>query len=229
MFTTFVPRKNAAMEERYINIHTHRPQPGEQYLSTWMLGMNGQAPDPPYAAGIHPWNFVGMSDAEVEEALNLLQKIPNPVAVGEIGLDYAQAKEKETRGRQQTFFAAQLDIAAGRSLPVIVHCVRALEDTLRIMREHPMRNAIFHGFTGTPEQAARITGAGYFLSFGERTFRSRKTAEALRSILLDRLFLETDESFLPIEEIYRQAAEILNISISDLKTQIAKNHQLIFG
>jgi len=216
------------MEDCYINIHTHRPQPGVQRLATWMPDKEGDAPPPPYAAGIHPWSLAGMTDAELEEVLNLLQK-SNPAAIGEIGLDYAQAREEAARLRQHTFFAAQLDMAAGRGLPVVVHCVRALEDTLRILREHPVRAAIFHGFTGTPEEAARITGAGCFLSFGERTFHSRKTTEALRSTPLDRLFLETDESLLPVAEIYRQAAEILEINILSLKKQITKNYQTIFG
>jgi TatD DNase family protein len=160
--------------------------------------------------------------------LKTIQEAPDPIAIGEIGLDYAQAKEKTERERQQIIFALQLDIAANRNLPVIIHSVRALEDTLRIMREHPIPAAIFHGFTGSPEEAARITGAGYYLSFGERSFRSNKTIEALGRTSTGRLFLETDESDVSIAEIYRKAAEILNITIGDLQKQIINNYQKIF-
>jgi TatD DNase family protein len=99
---------------------------------------------------------------------------------------------------------------------------------LRILKKHPVSAAIFHGFTGSPEQAARITGDGYYLSFGERTFRSSKTIEALGRTSTDRLFLETDENDVSIVEVYQKAAQILNMPVGDLQQQIMNNYQKIF-
>jgi Tat protein secretion system quality control protein TatD with DNase activity len=42
------------------------------------------------------------------------------------------------------------------------------------------------------------------------------------------MFLETDESTLSIEKIYRHAAELLGVEIEGLKQQIFSNYTKIF-
>src|SRR4051812_17646739 len=40
--------------------------------------------------GLHPWWVIGATDADVDEALNILsQKLPQAQALGELGLDFA--------------------------------------------------------------------------------------------------------------------------------------------
>ena len=189
----------------YVNIHTHRPTGHGVELRT---------------AGIHPW------EADRMPVNSLLPLDETVQAIGETGLDFAKGAPQEA---QYAAFRAQLQLARQRGLPVVIHCVRAFNEVLRELAACPPRTAIFHGFIGSPEQARQAVAAGYYLSFGERTFRSPKTVEAMRSTPLERLFLETDDSPTPIEEIYRRAAERLGIPETRLQAAALANYKTIFG
>lgn len=188
-----------------VNIHTHRPRPDEATITT---------------AGIHPYKAEEGFSAEDLEAM-----VQGADAVGEIGLDYACAVQRD---EQQRLFEAQLRIAEQARKPVVLHCVRAFEPVMRTLACYRLRAVIFHGFIGSVEQMRRAVSAGYYLSFGERTFASPKTTEALRQMPLERLFTETDESFVPIEEINRRVATILGIDTAQLERITRKNYETIF-
>ena len=188
-----------------VNIHTHRPRPDEATITT---------------AGIHPYKAEESFSAE-----ELATMVHGADAVGEIGLDYACAVGRD---EQQRLFEAQLCIAEQAHLPVVLHCVRAFEPVMRTIARYRLRAVIFHGFIGSVEQMRRAVSAGYYLSFGKRTFASPKTIEALRQIPLERLFTETDESLVPIEDINRRVAAILGIETVRLESIIRRNYETIF-
>ncbi|MBQ2374735.1 MAG: TatD family hydrolase, partial [Alistipes sp.] len=144
----------------------------------------------------------------------------------EIGLDYAC---KVNRQRQEEFFKQQLLIAQRLKLPVVIHCVRAFDQVLKILQSYTLRGVIFHGFIGSKELATEVIKRGYFLSFGELTFRSQKTIEALRNTPLENLFLETDVSDTPIEEIYAKTAQITGVDMNKLIHSITNNYNKLFN
>ena len=188
---------------RYIDIHTHRPT---------ALHIE------PQAVGIHPW----MAEKVVfDEAI-----FDNAAAVGEIGLDFACDVNRDT---QERVFRAQLAQAEKRNLPVILHCVRAFEPIMKILAEYNLRAVIFHGFIGSVEQARQAVNRGYFLSFGERTFHSSKTIKALQETPLDHIFVESDTSRMPLEEIYAKIAEIFSTEPHKLAKQIDENFEQLFS
>ena len=190
--------------KRVVNIHTHHP--------------TGLAIEPT-AAGIHPWDAATQSTSEIESLISEAD------AIGEIGLDAACDVDIKI---QTTLFRRQLSLAEKFDKPVILHCVRTFEQVMKILEEYHLRAVIFHGFIGSPEQAKRAIAKGYFLSFGERTFRSPKSIEALRSTPLEQLFLENDNSPIPIEKIYEQIADLLKISTNKLIEAIWENYAKIF-
>ena len=191
--------------KRVVNIHTHHP--------------TGLAIEPT-AVGIHPWNAAMQSISEIE----LL--ISEADAVGEIGLDAACDVDIKI---QTVLFRRQLSLAEKSDKPVILHCVRTFEQVMKILEEYHLRAVIFHGFIGSPKQAQRAVAQGYYLSFGERTFRSPKTIEAMRSTPLSSLFVETDESPTPIEDIYEKIAILRGISVAELVTATEDNFKRIFN
>lgn len=193
------------MDIRYVNIHTHHPAGNGTELRT---------------AGIHPWL------AERETIDSLPDPGPQVQALGETGLDYAVAVDRQA---QERLFRSHLALAERLRLPVVLHCVRAFEPMMDILARYDLRAAIFHGFIGSPQQALRAVARGYMLSFGERTFASPRTMEALRRIPLDHLFAETDESDLPIAWIYARIAETREITIERLAEAVAHNYERIFG
>ena len=88
---------------------------------------------------------------------------------------------------------------------------------------------IFHGFIGSPQQAAEAVKKEATTSpSGERTFRSPRTVEALRRTPVENLFAETDESDVPIEEIYRRIAQAKDLDPELLKCAIYRNYREIF-
>ena len=146
-------------------------------------------------------------------------------AVGETGLDFVRGAD---RAAQLSALRTQLRLARERGLPVVLHCVRAFEPLMRELAASEPRAVIFHGFIGSPEQARPALAKGYCLSFGERTFASPKTLAALRGTPLSQLFLETDDSPVPIAEIYARAAEAKGVPEEELQRAILDNYKRIF-
>ena len=187
---------------RYIDIHTHNFTSCHTELRV---------------AGIHPW------DAEKAHIEGI--DFSSAQAIGEIGLDFAC---KVDRTKQEEIFREQLSIAEKMQLPVVLHCVRAFNPILAILKEYNLKGVIFHGFIGSKEQAAEAVKRGYYLSFGEGILRSQKTVEALRHTPLDNLFFETDVSTKPIEEIYNIAAQLMGKNIDILINSITDNYNRLF-
>ena len=187
----------------YIDIHTHN-------FTSRHIELR--------AVGIHPWD---VENSSIDESI-----FQGAQAIGEIGLDYAC---KVNRQRQEEFFKQQLLIAQRLKLPVVIHCVRAFEQVLKILQSYTLRGVIFHGFIGSKELATEVIKRGYFLSFGELTFRSQKTIEALRNTPLENLFLETDVSDIPIEEIYAKTAQITGVDMNTLIHSITNNYNKLFN
>ena len=121
---------------------------------------------------------------------------PSPAAVGEIGLDY-HYYGPETRTAQMQLFAAQLEAARQRDLPVVVHTREAAADTLALLKEIPSRG-IIHCFTGTPDEARAYLDLGFYVSVsGIVTFKAAENVRvSARYIPDDRILIETDAPFL---------------------------------
>jgi len=116
-------------------------------------------------------------------------------AWGEIGLDYHYSPE--TRTAQLDLFAAQLEEARRRNLPVVIHTREADDDTLGVLREVSSRGVI-HCFTGTPSFARQLLNLGFYISIsGIVTFRvADNVRESALVVPDDRLLIETDSPFL---------------------------------
>ena len=185
-----------------VDIHTHHPHPDA--LS-------------PTMAGIHPWH------AEQGETLPNFDTCD---IIGETGLDYACEVDKAT---QERLFRAHLVAAERLHKPVVLHTVRAFEPTIKILADYDIKGVVFHGFTGSEQQAQEAIKRGYYLSFGERSLRSAKTRQAIASTPLERLFCETDDNpALDIADIYAEVAEIKDTTIAELKRVTYENYKLLF-
>ena len=179
------------------------------------------------SAGVHPHEARTLDAAALGEVARLCRE-PEVVALGEIGLDYAVTGDSVLRTAQRHWFEQQMELAADRSLPVIIHCVRAYNDLIPILRHYPHVTPVIHGFTGSPELAERLLQAGGYLSFGHRTAASPKTRQALAAVPVDRVFFETDESPLPIAATYATAAAITGKTVAEWKETVYDNYRRLF-
>ncbi len=145
---------------------------------------------------------VGQEDApreSVDDALKDFSEKADTLplaAIGEIGLDYHYFGP-DTRDRQIRLFAAQLEAASSRRLPVVVHTREAFDDTLSLLKEIPSKG-IIHCFTGRVDEAHAFLDLGFYISFsGIVTFKGAENVrEAARAVPLDRILVETDAPFL---------------------------------
>lgn len=209
------------MDYPCVNIHIHK-RTGEGIELVSAMALAGVLPVPPCSLGIHPWQA---GNIDIEAALKEVETA-SVAAIGEIGLDYAKPND---RGEQKMIFSAQLRIAEERGLPVILHCVKAFEPVMEVLQGFRLPAVIFHGFIGSPQQAARAVDSGYSLSFGPGITRSGKTVEAMHATPVGQMFLETDEFEMGIGDVYAGAARLLGTDIAALKKNIYENYIRIFG
>ena len=142
--------------------------------------------------GLHPHDAANGIDTIID-----LFDTPGIVAVGEAGLDYYY--EHSPRDLQKGAFAAQIQIAHERTLPLVIHSRDAWDDTFDILRaEGVPANTVFHCFTGGPDEARVCLDLGTSLSFsGIVTFKGApEVQEAARLCPLDRMLVETDSPYL---------------------------------
>jgi len=147
--------------------------------------------------GLHPTSIGEDWRKELDKvmAFDFSRKV---YAVGEIGLDCYWSKDflKE----QQEAFRLQLELAAKKSLPVIIHSRESTELILGILKE--MRSlgikGVMHAYSGSIETYRELQDIGdwYIGIGGVLTYKKASIAESVRQIPLDRIILETDSPYL---------------------------------
>jgi TatD DNase family protein len=172
-----------------------------------------------FSCGVHPW----YSD-DAEPQLKFLKEIANDpriVAIGEAGLDKLKGPDLAT---QQQIFVQQIELSEQLQKPLIIHCVKAWDELAALKKKHkPAQPWIIHGYRGKAEQARQLAALGFMFSIGDKFH-----ADALRTIPINCLFCETDESDLEIEYIYARIAEALDMKTEDFAEQIAANVKRVF-
>lgn len=154
--------------------------------------------------GIHPQSFAnaGAVPDDFERGFAFMEKLASEgklYAVGEIGLDFFEERFRAVSSLQEEFWLRQVDFAGKMSLPVVVHCRKAMEkihSDARILSSLPA--VVFHSFPGNSADARCLLrrGVNAFFSFGKHqvlngkkaTFEMLSRAGEFRG----RIFLETD-------------------------------------
>lgn len=153
--------------------------------------------------GLHPI-YLAEHCAEHLQVLRHYLEYANPVAVGEIGLDFFVPGLDPAR--QMTLFIAQLKLARDFDLPVLLHIRRAQDQVLKALRQIGVKGGIAHAFNGSRQQADAFIKLGFKLGFGgamtwSRALNIRKLASELP---LESLVLETDAPDMPPEWLGQQ-------------------------
>jgi TatD DNase family protein len=150
-------------------------------------------------AGLHPESAADL-DPEQHNLDWLAQglKQAKVVAVGEMGLDYAQQPDVQTKRWQQHWFAAQLDMAMTADLPVVVHTRDARQDTLGLLQRSGVTRGVLHCFTEDWAMAEVALELGFYISIsGIVTFKNAANVQAVAErVPLERLLIETDAPWL---------------------------------
>lgn len=193
------------------------------------------------SVGIHP-HEVDKVDKQVMKNIHELSEDDKVVAIGEIGLDYY--KSLSSANIQKLLFTTLLELAKLRSLPIIIHCRQAQADTLKILKDRNITNAVLHCFSGDEEFLKECLELGFFISYTcNITYKKAEGLKALVKITpLDKLLLETDAPFLPpegfrgrrneplhVKHLAQEIARIKNISLEEVAKVTTENAKSFFN
>lgn len=211
----------------FINIHSHQQEIKNEFVIQNLLKDFDQILKPGYySAGLHPWYLESQNWEQQLLQLKKLSAAKNILALGECGLDKVCKTDFEL---QQEVFIAQILWANEINKPLIIHCVRAFSELGDLLKKYNNKTpVIFHGFNKNSRIAEKMLNDGHYLSFGKSILQLQNKA-IFEQVPMDRIFLETDETNISIQEIYKEAAAIKNISLETLSLQIKKNVQLVFN
>lgn len=212
-----------------IDIHTHQVK---NEVSIRILNIFAQ--DLPflndksyYSAGLHPWHIGLVDPEECLVSIELATSQENMLAVGECGLDRLTLTGFAL---QELFFMKQIEIAQKHSKPLIIHCVRAYPDLMKIKKETKSDIPwIIHGFHGNQQTALQLIRHNFYFSVGKKLLSDQRKKDILKLLPADRLFLETDNGNTSISEIYSLAAQILSMSHENLNAIVLENFKHLFG
>lgn len=195
-----------------------------------------------FSAGLHPWWLERPREPLWERQLARWLQQPGCLALGECGLD----KLIETpMAEQEALLECQLLIAQQCLRPVILHCVKAHNELIRLLKQTPLEcGGVVHAFSGSPQIAETYWELGFHLGIGGTiTYeRARKTRRAVQALPLEALVLETDAPDMPLAgrqgepnspeylpEVARVLSELRAEPLEQVARQTTHNARQLFG
>lgn len=215
------------MPQSFICIDTHAHLNGEEFKDdlpeviarakdAGVVKIFLPAVDWPSVAGVlkvsrdypgYAYPMIGLQPEEVREDWKVvLQRMRQMltdhspfIAIGECGLDFYWSREQEKA--QLAAFEEQVCWSVETRLPLEIHCRKAQNELLHIMKpyEKELPGGVFHCFTGNQREAEEYLRFSRFsLGIGGvSTFKSSHLREDLpASVPLSRIVLETDSPYM---------------------------------
>ncbi len=208
--------------------------------------------------GVHP-HQASKGESDVFDQIERLSQHRKVVAIGEIGLDFYY--DFSPREKQLQVFTRQLEIAVRRNLPVVIHTRESLVEAVKAIQEtlsgntywrmdqtppysrFPAPKGVFHCYSGDGKTAWDLLNMGFYVSFpGMVTFKNSVVAEAVRSVGIDHLMLETDSPYMApvplrgkrnepanIHYVAEKIAELCECTEEDVARSARYNAKRLFG
>jgi len=201
------------------------------------------------SAGIYPHSTIAAGEKALAK-LDALLTEPEVIACGEIGLDYYH--EGAPRDVQRQGLIRQLEVAAARQRPILIHCrgsndsSDAWDDLFLVLEEHWGKTGlggIMHCFGAGWEQARRSFDLGFLVSFaGNLTYpKAQPLRDVAARMPLDAVLVETDAPWLApaplrgqrnepafVVQTARTLAGLLNVSEAEIAAATTKNFNRLF-
>jgi TatD DNase family protein len=201
------------------------------------------------SAGVYPHNTPEIDDAALATLDRLLAE-PETIACGEIGLDYYH--EGAPHDVQRRGLIQQLEVAAARKRPILIHCrpkdgeTDAWDDLFEVLDQHWSSTGlggVMHCFGAGWQQAQRSLSMGFLLSFaGNLTYpKAQPLRDVAARVPLDGLLVETDAPWLAplpnrgkrnepawVQHTAQTLAGLLSIDPEELAAATTKNFSRLF-
>lgn len=219
-----------------IDIHTHSSESTEAFsVCSLSVGNGFSVPAAGsgvvFSVGLHPWDIAGCGAMQWDRHDFLVQMesvVANPSVsmVGECGLDKCISVPLDV---QEAIFEWHIELSEACGKPLIVHCVRAFSELIRLKKKHrPKQYWILHGFAKNADTAKMLMKEGIILSFGKDLLSPTVQAAKVLPLLKDGMFfLETDVGGVPIAGVYAAASRILEMDENELENRIERHFEHI--
>jgi TatD DNase family protein len=151
-------------------------------------------------------------------------------AVGETGLDFywdlTYAKQ------QYEVFQRQIDLALHYDIPIVIHSRNSTDECIELVakNQNGKLKGVFHCFSGSIEQAIKITDLNFYLGIGGvLTFKKSGLDNVVGELGLDHIVLETDAPYLApvpfrgkrnecsyLKYVAEKLAEVKKVSVEEI-------------
>jgi len=199
-----------------------------------------------FAAGLHPWwiddaQHRSVSGRHLRTELMSILSHPKCVGVGESGLDALKGPELPV---QIQWLRVHIELSIEYAMPLILHCVKAHNELLRLLDEYRDARGVIHAFSGSKELALDYWKRGFYLGAGGAlTYeRASKTRKAFACLPDEAILLETDAPDMPLcgrqgeknspehlPEIAAALADLRGQSVRDIGRVTTRNFYQLFS
>lgn len=206
------------------------------------ISLAGQTEGMFHTVGVHPACAEQWTDA-MATRLGDLATSSGAVGIGEAGLDFY--RDNAPMRVQSEAFRGQLEIAAERNLPVVIHMRDAEQELLKLLQSVPsLPTLIFHSFDGSDKLMDFVIESGSYVGVGGLATRqkSHRLREELKRLSLERILLETDSPYLVparqkdrrnepahIATIVAMMSRYFDVSPEHLAATTTANAEVVFG
>lgn len=179
------------------------------------------------------------------DGLNGIKYKSDYIAIGEIGLDFYWSREFEKE--QLEAFEKQVEWSYETGLPLMIHCRKAQNEMLHILRKwkDKLPGGVFHCFTGNQQEAKELSEYDNFVLGigGVSTFKSSHLREDLpAAVPLERIVLETDSPYMApvpyrgkrnesafVVQVMKTLATAYGVSEEEVAKVTNQNVERVFG
>ena len=207
-----------------------------------MLGLENEFPGKCVSMmGLHPCsvkeNYVG----ELVAVEQHFEKRPF-VAVGETGLDFYW--DLTYTKQQYEVFQRQIELALHYDIPIVIHSRNSINECIELIGKNQKGKlkGVFHCFSGSSEQAMRITDLNFYLGIGGVvTFKKSGLDAVVEQLSLDHIVLETDAPYLApvpfrgkrnecsyLKYVAEKLAEIKKVTVEEIAEITTANAKELF-
>lgn len=179
------------------------------------------------------------------DGLNGIKYKSDYIAIGEIGLDFYWSRDFEKE--QLEAFEKQVEWSCETGLPLMIHCRKAQNEMLHILRKwkDKLPGGVFHCFTGNQQEAKELLEYDNFVLGigGVSTFKSSHLREDLpAAVPLERIVLETDSPYMApvpyrgkrnesafVVQVMKTLATAYGVSEEEVAKVTNQNVERVFG
>ena len=162
--------------------------------------------------------------------------------IGETGIDLYW--DKTFLKEQLVSFRRHLELAEEYDMPVVIHARESLEVIISELSSFGSSRVkgVFHAFPGGPEEAQQVVEMGFMIGTGGVvTFRNSRLGEAVISVGINNIVIETDAPYLaPVPHrgkrnessyltlVTDKLSEILAITPAEVADRTSANARILF-